>query len=103
MPPDHVGDFVPLAAAGHPRRGAPGPARQPRWPGIAYPDGDYYLYLTADLRLGTFGHPWEDSLCVFGDELLTEVEEDLTALLGTVMRRAGRNIGTTWSFGPGTP
>ncbi|MYW02916.1 DUF2716 domain-containing protein [Streptomyces sp. SID3343] len=25
--------------------------------------------MTRDLRLGTFGHPWEDSLCVVGDDL----------------------------------
>ncbi|WP_326685929.1 DUF2716 domain-containing protein [Streptomyces sp. NBC_01795] len=81
-----------------PRRvGGPG---RPPWPGSAYPDGDYYLYLTADLRLGTFGHPWEESLCVFGEELLQAVEEPLTALLGTVMRRGGRNVGNVWTFGP---
>ncbi|GIH23887.1 hypothetical protein Aph01nite_21970 [Acrocarpospora phusangensis] len=80
------------------RVGGPG---QPRWPGRAYPDGDYYVYLTSDLRLGTFGHPWEESLCVFGRDLLTEVEDDLTDLLGTVLRRGGRNIGNIWFFGPG--
>lgn len=73
---------------------------QPRWPGSAYPDGDYYLYVTRDVRLGTFGHPWEDSLCVFGDDLLAEVEDRLTALLGTVLRRGGRNVGNIWTFGP---
>ncbi|WP_235854588.1 DUF2716 domain-containing protein [Nonomuraea aridisoli] len=81
-----------------PRRvGGPG---QPFWPRTAYPDGDYYLYVTADLRLGTFGHPWEESLCVFGADLLAEVEADLTALLGTVMRRGGRNVGNIWTIGP---
>ncbi|KAB8185297.1 DUF2716 domain-containing protein [Microbispora catharanthi] len=70
----------------------------PRWPGLAYPDGDYYLYLTSDLRLGTFGHPWEDSLCVFGSDLLAEVEDELTELLGTALRRGGRNIGNIWTF-----
>ncbi|MEU8631730.1 DUF2716 domain-containing protein [Amycolatopsis sp. NPDC048633] len=42
--------------------------------------------LTSDLRLGTFGHPWEETLCVFG-ELLTRVEPALTALLGPPTRR----------------
>ena len=77
-----------------------GGSGRPRWPGAAYPDGDYYLYLTADLRMGTFGHPWEESLCVFGEELLQEVEEPLTALLGTVLRRGGGNVGGLWTFGP---
>ncbi|WP_285565669.1 DUF2716 domain-containing protein [Actinoallomurus iriomotensis] len=79
------------------RVGGPG---RPRWPGRAYPDADYHVYLTDDLRLGTFGNPREDSLCVFGDELLAEVEEDLTALLGIVLRRGGRNLGNIWEFGP---
>jgi hypothetical protein len=56
--------------------------------------------VTADLRFGSFGHPWEESLCVFGADLLAEVEDDLTALLGTVMRRGGRNVGNTWTVGP---
>ncbi|MFC7326709.1 DUF2716 domain-containing protein [Marinactinospora rubrisoli] len=68
------------------RVGTPG---RPRWPGSAYPNGDYYLYLTADLRLGTFGHPWERTLCVFGAELLAEVADEITALLGSPIRRDG--------------
>jgi hypothetical protein len=35
-----------------------------------YPNGDYYAYLTPDLRNGTFGHPWEHSLCVIGERLV---------------------------------
>jgi hypothetical protein len=66
---------------------------RPAWPGTAYPDGDYYLYVPADLRMGTFGHPWERTLCVFGDRLLGEVEEEITALLGAVLRRGGRSAG----------
>jgi hypothetical protein len=69
-----------------PRRvGRPG---YPEWPGQAYPDGDYYLYLTTDLRLGTFGHPWEQTFCVFGAELLAELETELTEMLGAPIRRS---------------
>lgn len=81
------------------RAGGPG---RPDIPRHAYPDhGDFRLYTTADLRTGTLGHPWELSLCVFGEQLLAEVEDDLTALLGTVLRRGGRPVGNVWSFGPG--
>jgi hypothetical protein len=58
------------------------------------------LYTTEDLRLGTFGDPLKFSLCVFGEDLLAVVEHDLTALLGTVLRRGGQNVGNTWTFGP---
>jgi hypothetical protein len=65
---------------------------QPDWPGAAYPDGDYYLYVTRDLRLGTFGHPFEQTLCVFGAELLAEVEPELTDLLGRPVRNSWRRM-----------
>ncbi|MEU0792209.1 DUF2716 domain-containing protein [Amycolatopsis sp. NPDC005961] len=59
----------------------------PRWPGAVFPDGDYHLYLTHDLRLGTFGHPWEETVCVWG-ELLTRIDAELTAALGEPLRRS---------------
>jgi hypothetical protein len=64
-----------------------GPGRPP-WPGSVHPDGDYYLHVTGDVRLGTFGHPWEDTLCVFGESLVAQVEQPLTALLGAPIRRS---------------
>jgi len=60
------------------------------WPIEIYPDGDYYIWLAEDLRFGTFGHPWEPSLCVFGEELLAAVAETGDAALGQVLRRNGR-------------
>lgn len=71
------------------RTGTPG--RPPR-PGLGtHPDGDYYLHLTADLRLGTFGHPWEQTLTLWGPALLAAVEGELTELLGEPVRRRDRN------------
>ncbi|MGW6537683.1 DUF2716 domain-containing protein [Streptomyces sp. NPDC055051] len=78
------------------RVGGPG---RPAWPGAVCGEGEYHKLLTRDLRMGTFWHPWEESLCVFGAELLAEVEDELTAELGTVMRRGGRNTGNVWTFG----
>ncbi|MFE7801582.1 DUF2716 domain-containing protein [Nocardia sp. NPDC057440] len=83
--------------------GRVGGVGQPNWPGSAYPDGDYYIYVTPDFRLGTFGHPWESTVCVFGDQLLSEVEEELTALLGAPIRRGGRPSGATRTFGADAP
>jgi hypothetical protein len=59
----------------------------PHWPGFVFPGGDYFLYLTGDLRLGTFGHPWEETVCVFGD-LLTRIDAELTAAIGEPIRRS---------------
>jgi hypothetical protein len=37
-----------------------------RWPIEVFPDGDYHVFLNEEMTAGTFGHPWEQTLCVFG-------------------------------------
>jgi hypothetical protein len=44
-------------------------AWRPDWRVPVYPNGDYYAFLTPDLMEGTFGHPWEQTLCVIGERL----------------------------------
>ncbi|GIF67931.1 hypothetical protein Ais01nite_59660 [Asanoa ishikariensis] len=60
---------------------------RPGWLPSPFPDGDYSIYLAEDFRYGTFGHPWEASLCVFGAELLQLIEADLDEVLGPPIRR----------------
>lgn len=69
------------------RVGSPG---QPAWPLSPYPDGDYLIFLTEDFRFGSFGHPWEGSLCLFGEELLHAVSTEVDRVLGPPIRKAGR-------------
>ncbi|HWX02901.1 DUF2716 domain-containing protein [Collimonas sp.] len=38
-----------------------------------FPDGDYAILLAKDMCSGTFGHPWEPSICLFGDEFVQAV------------------------------
>ena len=40
------------------------------WRVPAFPNGDYFILLTEDFSQGTFGHPWEQTLCVFGRDLV---------------------------------
>lgn len=68
------------------RVGGPG---QPRWPGWAIADDEFQFLTTADARLGTFGHYIEQTLVVFGDELVEHVAKDLDEVLGS----------GTWTFG----
>lgn len=49
-----------------------------RWQTDVFPDGDYYTFLTEDMSTGTFGHPWEQTLCVFGEPLLSTLVPMLT-------------------------
>ena len=59
-------------------------------PGAGYPmvvpDGDYWIYLVADQSEGTFGHPWEPSLCVFGPRMTRSLGSELATWL-PVLRR----------------
>jgi hypothetical protein len=69
------------------------PARQalahsPEWPISVYPDGDYYAFLTDDLSEGTFGHPWEQTLCVIGPRLGETLGRSLAVWL-PIKRRDG--------------
>jgi hypothetical protein len=64
------------------------PARQamawrPDWAVPVYPDGDYYAFLTPDLAAGTFGHPWEQTLCVIGPRLCATLGRSLATWLPT--------------------
>jgi hypothetical protein len=71
---------------------AGGPGR-PAWPLSPYPDGDYHIYLSEDFRYGSFGHPWEESLCLFGEELLDTVSAEVDKVLGSPIRRSGKAVG----------
>ncbi|MFD9619854.1 DUF2716 domain-containing protein [Streptomyces virginiae] len=52
--------------------------------------GDRSTGVAGAARLGTFGHPWEQTLTVWGPRLLDAVEEELTVLLGEPIRRRDR-------------
>ena len=51
------------------------------WPVEVFPDGDYYAFLTEDTTEGTFGHPWEQTLCIFGARLMPKLVPLLTSWL----------------------
>jgi hypothetical protein len=37
-----------------------------RWPVEVFPNGDYHIFASRDLTFGSFGHPWEATLCLWG-------------------------------------
>ncbi|MFD2078219.1 Protein of unknown function [Actinopolymorpha cephalotaxi] len=51
------------------------------WPVPVFPNGDYYVHTTSDLRWGTFGHPWQQSLTVWGEELVRTLGTELLTWL----------------------
>lgn len=62
------------------------------WPVTPFPDGDYFAFFTEDFAAGTFGHPWEQSLCVIGAALGDTVGATLQTWL-PVLRLDGRPAG----------
>lgn len=57
------------------------PQESAAWTLGIFPDGDYYIFLADDFSFGTFGHPWQLSLCVFGQSLLDATSEQLLGIL----------------------
>lgn len=57
-----------------------------RMPISFFPDGDYSIFLLPDMTSGYFAHPWEQTICVFGNHLIQLVETELNLLLGVAIR-----------------
>jgi hypothetical protein len=56
------------------------------------PDGDYSIFVADDFHFGTFGHPWEQTICVWGEPLLELVSHRHPRMLGKVTRRNGKAV-----------
>jgi hypothetical protein len=62
------------------------------WPIQVFPNGDYYIFAARDLNFGTFGHPWEATICLWGSKLLTAVEARNAGVLTRLYRRNGKPV-----------
>lgn len=62
------------------------------WPVPALPNGDYYIFLDPDLRFGVFGHPWERTMCVFGEALVQAFHADPPLLFERPTRAGGKVV-----------
>jgi hypothetical protein len=57
------------------------PRERSPWSLSILPDGDYYIFIADDFSFGTFGHPWQLSICVFGRSLLDVTSSQLRGML----------------------
>lgn len=62
------------------------------WPIPIIPNGDYSIFLAPDFRFGTFGHPWEETLCIFGRSLLDALARDIPTILTRPVRVDGKPL-----------
>ncbi|MFD1245073.1 DUF2716 domain-containing protein [Paralysiella testudinis] len=51
-----------------------------------YPDGDYAIAMNKNLDFGTFGHPWERSICIIGEELVLHVIQNKPRIFNCILR-----------------
>lgn len=56
-------------------------AKLNHWPVPVFPNGDYYIHLASGLKWGSFGHPWQQSLTLWGDELIESLGAELLTWL----------------------
>lgn len=59
------------------------------WPVPPLPNGDYYIFLSQDMKLGVFGHPWEQTICVFGQPLISAFSVNPPELFCKTLRVSG--------------
>jgi hypothetical protein len=62
-----------------------------RW-WIDVPDSEYAIFISEDFSFGYFGHPWEETICVFGQALLEAFQKYTPLLLSEVLRKNGRPV-----------
>lgn len=62
------------------------------WRVPVLPNGDYYIFLAPDLRFGAIGHPWEQTMCIYGAELLTAMDSGQPHLFDIVLRESGQQL-----------
>jgi hypothetical protein len=60
--------------------------------GVGLPDGDYAILISEDFSFGYFGHPWEQTICVFGEPLLEAFQKYPPKLFEKVVRKNGKPI-----------
>lgn len=51
------------------------------WPIPVFPNGDYYIHFPPGLGWGTLGHPWQQSLTIWGEELIRSLGSELLTWL----------------------
>jgi Protein of unknown function (DUF2716) len=62
------------------------------WKVSVFPNGDYYIFISKDFTFGSLGHPWERTICIFGDCLINALEVHKPELFKNIKRINGKSI-----------
>lgn len=52
-----------------------------------YPDGDYHFFLARDFSWGILGHPWENTMTIYGEKFISCLLKDEPLMLRKVIER----------------
>lgn len=52
-----------------------------------YPDGDYHFFLARDFSWGILGHPWEQTITIYGENFIRCLLKDKPYILHKVLQR----------------
>lgn len=62
------------------------------WPIPALPNGGYYIFLSRDMNCGAFGHPWRETICIWGPPFQNAIVARRPTLLTRPIRRSGKAL-----------
>lgn len=65
----------------------PGSAKNNEWMIPALPDGENCLFVERSLKFGWLGHPWEQTICIFGEPLLAALKNHRPKVFRNPIRR----------------
>ena len=57
------------------------------WTVPIFPNGDYYFFVEKDFKWGYLGHPWEQSITIFGEELISTFKNHRPNMFQKVLRQ----------------
>lgn len=58
-----------------------------RGPVPLLPEGDYCFFIQKDFQWGYLGHPWEKTVSVFGEALITQIEQNKPDIFNTAFEK----------------
>jgi hypothetical protein len=57
------------------------------WTIPIFPNGDFYFFIQKDFNWGFLGHPWEQTITVFGQEFIQALEKNSPRMFNSILRK----------------
>lgn len=62
------------------------------WKTPLFPNGEYSIFVPKSCYFGLFGHPWEQTICIFGSPLVSAFELYKPELFRHIIRKNGKSL-----------